>query len=149
MVIRALTADGFVAPFSAAVLAAEITCAAPAHAGEGDWSGKMALADASVANPNYTIPVEIHRSEEGHLRMSASNGCVEDWHIPGVGTVSNSTDIQGGTFTAGFMDITVESGGQPGCTSQPGASVGVRVQGTHRTMTAASSDAKWLVYGDW
>jgi hypothetical protein len=131
----------------AAVLAAGIVCASPAHAGVGDWTGKMAL--GNQANPNYTIPVEIHRKSDGHLQMSASNGCVEDWHIPAPGSVDNSTNIQGGTFTSGFMDVTVESGGAFGCTSARQASVGVRVQGAHRTMTARTQDAAWLMYGDW
>ena len=144
------TAMRTTALIATAMLATGIACASPANAGEGDWTGKMAIAGPGVANPDYTIPVEIHKVSEGHLRMSASNGCVEDWHIPAPGTASNTTNIQGGTYASGFMAVTVESGGGVGCTSAPQATVGASVQnGTHRTMTARTPDAAWEVYGDW
>jgi hypothetical protein len=134
---------------STAVLTAGIVYAAPAHAGPGDWSGKMAIADASVANPNYTIPVEFHRIDDLHERMTSANGCDEVWTNPVGPSANGSTDIQGGTYQTFFVQIQVTSGVQAGCTDAPQAQVGIQVRGTHRTMTAASPDAKWLVYGDW
>jgi|ERR1700722_4857775 hypothetical protein len=125
-----------------AVLAAGIVCASPAHAGRGDWTGKMAL--GNQANPNYTIPVEMHRIDDLHERMTAANGCVEEWgEAPG--TVSNTQ----GNFMTGFVSIRVVSGEQFGCTSQPQVQIGITTNGTHRTETASSSDAAWLMYGDW
>jgi hypothetical protein len=126
----------------AAVLAAGIVCASPAHAGVGDWTGKMAL--GNQANPNYTIPVEAHRIDDLHERVTAANGCVEEWG-PSPGSVYNTQ----GNFQTGFVDIHVVSGEQFGCTSQPQNQMGITTNGTHRTMTARSSDAAWLMYGDW
>jgi hypothetical protein len=126
----------------AAFLAAGIVCASPAHAGVGDWTGKMAL--GNQANPNYTIPVEMHRIDDLHERMTAANGCVEEWG-DSPGSVSNTY----GNYQSGFVDIHVVSGEQFGCTSAVQVSTGISTNGTHRTMTARSPDAAWLMYGDW
>lgn len=125
-----------------AVLAAGVVCASPAHAGVGDWTGKMAL--GVQANPNYTIPAEMHRIDDLHERMTAANGCVEDWGVA-PGSVSNTQ----GNFVTGFVDIRVVSGAQVGCTNADQVQIGVTDNGGHRTMTARSHDAAWLMYGDW
>jgi hypothetical protein len=80
-------------------------------------------------------------------RMTAANGCVEEWSdMPGAAT--GNTPIQGGNFFTGFVNINVISGEQYGCTSQPQVQVGVRRQGSRHTLTARSSDATWELYGD-
>ena len=133
-----------------AVLAAGITCAAPAHALPIlHWVGDSPRGGMTVHAGGGHLPVhaEVNVSN-GVAHMTAANGCDEDWSNTG----------QGGTDTSSFMDIRVNSGQGLGCQptgTYPAQMIIQNTGGGNYTMTVdetpfmAGPDgaATWVLFG--
>jgi hypothetical protein len=136
----------------AAVLAAGIICASPAHALPiTHWEGNSPDGGMIVVG---RLPIHAETTlVDGNLHMTAANGCDETWT-----NIGPDNDV-GNNTVSGFWAITVNAGRGLGCQPTPGgsggaASVMIHHDGANYTMTVvqtpmAGSDpgVSWVLHG--
>ena len=137
-----------------AVLAAGITCAAPAHALPIlHWEGDSPRGGMIVVAGGGHLPVHAEMNTiDGVMHMTAANGCDENW----LNTGRDETVING--ITNGFVDVRVNSGQGPGC--QPTGTYPAQMNiedngGGNYTMTVTETPfmagpdgaATWVLFG--
>jgi hypothetical protein len=131
----------------AAVLTAGVVCASPAHALPiYDWAGDPPTGGMTVMSGGYpNVHAEAHIINDQYvMRMTAANGCDEQWLPTGVATAVWTSGA-----VSGFINIRVNAGQGPGC--QPGDLINTFFNptggGNYYMKVLQSGVASWILFG--